>query len=490
MKFLTFFIIISLLSIGNLLAQSDSELTRMRVHIVNANNALQSKNWDQAIRQVDQAQEILGKPAAIFESIRIKSYYGKKDYQKAKERVEVFYDTAPANNLIQEMAPIILDIDVKLEEQRKALERKREQERIAEVSRLEQIRIAEEKRLEQKRIEENIKRRSGTFVDSRDEKTYKTIQIGDQIWMAENLAYSPTSGRYWAYNNNSSNVTKYGYLYDWETASKVCPQGWRLPNDDDWEELVDYLGQYEGNKMKSTTGWQLPNTNNNSSGFSGTPGGRYSFETNSFEDGSNSSFRTGNWWSYTASGEMMASLVVLDKSYTINNYSETSKTSGLSVRCIKINRYENSLDRQTEFEHQTEKTQESGVSAPRSTSTQITQTAKTEKDNYIELNLPGFDGSSSVKYLGGMDGLLKEIQSHLTYPSLEYSLKIQGNVVVGATVTEEGKISDIKILQSASEGLDQEAIRVVKLLKNWKPAEKDGKPVSFDIQVPFKFSVD
>lgn len=123
MKALKLLIIVSLLFSGNILAQSDAEITRMKIHIANANSALQSKNWDEALRQVEQAQDILRKPAAIFESIRIKSYHGKKDYKKAKEHVEVFYKTAPANNLIQEMAPIILDIDNKLEEEQRRREK-------------------------------------------------------------------------------------------------------------------------------------------------------------------------------------------------------------------------------------------------------------------------------------------------------------------------------------------------------------------------------
>lgn len=85
---------------------------------------------------------------------------------------------------------------------------------------------------------------TGTFTDSRDNKVYKTVKIGNQWFMSENLAYKPNSGNYWAYNNQQNNVTKYGYLYDWETAKKVAKgiKGWHLPTNNDWNALIKYLG--------------------------------------------------------------------------------------------------------------------------------------------------------------------------------------------------------------------------------------------------------
>jgi len=87
----------------------------------------------------------------------------------------------------------------------------------------------------------NIIQKENTFIDPRDEKIYKTIKIGDQLFMAENLAYKPSTGNYWAYRNIQSNVEKYGYLYDWETANKVAPNGWHLPSFEEWETLHKFL---------------------------------------------------------------------------------------------------------------------------------------------------------------------------------------------------------------------------------------------------------
>jgi len=178
----------------------------------------------------------------------------------------------------------------------------------------------------------------GTFTDPRDGKVYQTVTIGNQEWMAENLAYEPSSGNYWAYDNNNSNVETYGYLYDWETACDVCPDGWHLPTDAEWTELTDYLGENAGGKLKATgtieagTGlWYDPNTGaTNETGFTALPGGlRYCYGT---FDGIGI---FGYWWSATEyyTNYAWGRDVVYD--YGSVSRGRGDKELGFSVRCLR-----------------------------------------------------------------------------------------------------------------------------------------------------------
>jgi uncharacterized protein (TIGR02145 family) len=138
---------------------------------------------------------------------------------------------------------------------------------------------------------------SSTFKDERDGKIYKIVKIGTQTWMAENLAFKTSEGC-WAYQNNEKYIEIYGYLYDFETAKKIAPKGWHLPNDKEWAILANYLGGKEvaGGKLKSKSGWESPNTNaSNESRFNALPGGQH-LNNNWFSDMG----LAANFWSSTS----------------------------------------------------------------------------------------------------------------------------------------------------------------------------------------------
>jgi len=171
-----------------------------------------------------------------------------------------------------------------------------------------------------------------SFIDSRDNKTYRTIRIGNQTWMAENLAYKPNSGNYWAYDNDSINLEKYGYLYDWHTANKVCPDGWHLPGDDEWTTLIDFAGGEDdaGIKLKSKSGWIANGNGTDEYGFSALPGGGSKSRTD-FEQVDVS----GTWWSSTPKDANSAWERALYFKFCNVERNSSLKDMGYSVRCVK-----------------------------------------------------------------------------------------------------------------------------------------------------------
>jgi uncharacterized protein (TIGR02145 family) len=172
------------------------------------------------------------------------------------------------------------------------------------------------------------------FTDSRDGKVYKVVKIGTQIWMAENLAYKPSSGNYGAYDNNESYVATYGYLYDWETANKVCPPGWHLPSDTELEQLTTNMGgmSIAGSKVKEkgNSHWNSPNTNaDNISGFNALPGG------SKFVGVSKGIGTQGHWWTNTEKGSNFAHDWILSYDNSKAFFGINKKAAYYSVRCIK-----------------------------------------------------------------------------------------------------------------------------------------------------------
>jgi len=146
-------------------------------------------------------------------------------------------------------------------------------------------------------FKDGVKLETGAMTGN-DGKTYKTVKIGGQWWMSENLRETKyrngdaipevTDNSQWgnlntgarcSYGNEESNATTYGYLYNWYAAvdrRNIAPAGWRVPTDADWTALTNYLGSHSGGKMKATgtPHWQRPNEGaTNASRFSALPGG-------------------------------------------------------------------------------------------------------------------------------------------------------------------------------------------------------------------------
>lgn len=190
----------------------------------------------------------------------------------------------------------------------------------------------------------------GTFTDTRDGHTYKTVKIGNQTWMAENLAYIYQSDNsessldpcFYVYNyagtdlesaKSKSNYLTYGVLYNYIAAQRVAPDGWHLPTTAEWNALANSLGGIgiAGGKMKTTLGWTSPNLNaTNLSGFSALPGGVHFFPA----------FQgigiQAEWWSASSSstpGYMISKYLLYDNQELMN--SAHPLKHGLSIRCVK-----------------------------------------------------------------------------------------------------------------------------------------------------------
>ena len=173
---------------------------------------------------------------------------------------------------------------------------------------------------------------SGTFTDGRDSQTYKWVLIGDQIWMAENLNYDASGSV--CYSNSASNCDTYGRLYNWATAmDDVCPSGWHLPSNAEWDKLVNFAGgtnNIGGTKLKATSGWDNSGNGTDEFGFSALPGGRGesggSFGSVGYD---------GNWWTATENHAFLAfsRLMLSGSGYVSSNNEDKSRL--FSVRCLQ-----------------------------------------------------------------------------------------------------------------------------------------------------------
>ncbi len=198
-----------------------------------------------------------------------------------------------------------------------------------------------------------------------DGNVYKTVIIGDQEWMAENLKTTvyadgnniPNNRNgYFYYMDSKSYGDIYGALYTWNAAMKgggssllnpsgvqgVCPDGWHLPSEDEWKDMILFLGGevVAGGKMKAkgTTYWKAPNTGaTNESGFSALPAGFYFPPVDYNSSGHFIALGSGaGWWTSSAGPfpEGAISKNINAESAAITDASN-GQSFGLSVRCVK-----------------------------------------------------------------------------------------------------------------------------------------------------------
>lgn len=201
-------------------------------------------------------------------------------------------------------------------------------------------------------------------VSDADGNKYQTVQIGDQLWMAENLKATRlndgtpiemvTGYEEWAeletpaycwYNNDSAHREDYGALYNWFVVEtdRLCPEGWHVPSDEEWNRMVSVIADRTGAggalKESGTSRWRSPNDGaTNETGFSALPGGYRSY-LGTF----NLLRASGYWWSSTEASWYSASGIepsrVIFRSVQHDNAALTrhisEKTNGFSVRCVK-----------------------------------------------------------------------------------------------------------------------------------------------------------
>ena len=205
----------------------------------------------------------------------------------------------------------------------------------------------------------------GFLTDPRDGQTYKTVTIGTQTWMAENLNYADSvmtpslKGRSWCYDNNADSCAKYGRLYTWAAAidsvalqnqddnlicgygrfcksllkkQGLCPDSWHLPDTTEWKMLFEAVGGQgvAGRALKTQSSWSDNSGGTNNYGFSALPSGYYREY-----DGFSYVNHLSNFWTATETTSYTSYYISLESVGDAANRYDISKSNGFSVRCLK-----------------------------------------------------------------------------------------------------------------------------------------------------------
>ena len=173
-----------------------------------------------------------------------------------------------------------------------------------------------------------------TFTDPRDGQTYKTVKIGSQIWMAENLNYKFVDSR--CVDGDTENNKKYGRRYTWKAAKVARPDGWHRPSKKEWDALEKFVADtlfrgdkdYVGYALKAKKGWKDGGNGSDAFGFGALPAGRS-------HGVGGVVLEYADFWSATEDGARSAFYRSLSDAGT-GLYSRVSlKDYALSVRCVK-----------------------------------------------------------------------------------------------------------------------------------------------------------
>ncbi len=203
---------------------------------------------------------------------------------------------------------------------------------------------------------------SQKFTDARDGNEYCTATIGNLIWMAENLRYTESGNKgHWYNDEDSADNLLYGRLYTFEEVANgsapleygtggnvqgICPNGWRLPTNSDFSNLLTAAGNINNLKLSTTALWDNSTLPSNPSGFNATPGGESNFWSGSWRFGNKGN--KGTWWSINKGAGSYGenAITVLEISDTnqngqsgisanVDRLFNSIKEIGYSCRCVK-----------------------------------------------------------------------------------------------------------------------------------------------------------